>query len=59
MNRIAIAIVLVALLTTSAWSQYQVGDPVDDFTLLNSQGQPVSLSDYPEQIVFLSFWETG
>ncbi len=38
---------------------YHVGDPVGDFTLLDSDGNPVSLSDYPDQIVFLVFWESG
>ena len=38
---------------------YQLGDPVDDFTLRNSDGINVSLSDYPDRIIFLVFWYTG
>lgn len=37
---------------------YQVGDPVANFTLPDSHSNPVSLSDYPDMIKFLVFWET-
>lgn len=53
------SVALLLVMFTVAWGQYQVGDPVDDFTLLNAQGQPVSLSDFPNQIIFMTFWETG
>ncbi len=38
---------------------YEKGDIVDDFTLLNELGEPVSLSDYDSWAVLLSFWNAG
>lgn len=59
MKNLMLAVVLICLLAPPLFSQYQVGDPVNDFTLLDSQGNSVSLSDYPDRIMFLTFWETG
>ncbi len=53
------ALFLLLLASQVVLGQYQVGDPVDDFTLPDSRGNPISLSDYPNQIVFLTFWEAG
>ncbi len=46
------------LLSQAQNSGYAYGDPVLDFTLRNSEGVNVSLSDYPDRIVLLLFWET-
>ena len=53
-------LVLAAVLgagATAAWA-YQLGDTVNDFTLDDLQGQPVSLSDYAGDIVLLNFFAT-
>ena len=49
------------LLTAPIWAQepYAVGDTVEDFTLPNQNGVNVSLSDYPDRIMFLVFWQPG
>ena len=58
-------ILIVVLLTTgillsacdgnSSSSQIRVGNPAPDFTLNNSGGSPVSLSEYKGQPVLLFF----
>lgn len=53
------ALALICLLVTPVLSQYRVGDPVADFTLPNSQGVNVSMSDYPDRIMFMLFWQSG
>jgi hypothetical protein len=53
------ALSLLLLVAPAVLGQYQVGDPVDGFTLPDGQGNPVSMSDYPNQIIFLTFWESG
>jgi peroxiredoxin len=35
---------------------YEVGDPIPDFTLIDSYGVPVSLFDYEGMVVWLVFW---
>ena len=47
------------LLAATAQAQYQVGDVVGDFTLNDSNGIPVSLSDYAGHVVWLDFWRFG
>ena len=37
-------------------AQYQVGDPVGDFTLNDPEGMPVSLYDYEDTVILLNFW---
>lgn len=50
---------LICLLAAPVFSQepYAIGDTVADFTLLDSQGNPVSLSDFSNRILFLVFWD--
>ena len=50
--------VLVLTLFTAApvEAQYQIGDPVADFTLNDAYGTPVSLSDFEGMVVLLNFW---
>jgi len=59
MKNLMLACSLIGLLASPVFSQYEVGDPVADFTLQDSQGNPVSLSDFPDRIMFLVFWEPG
>lgn len=56
MKTLISAIALISLLATPVLSQYRVGDPVDDFSLPNSQGVNMSMADYPDRIMFLVFW---
>ncbi len=37
---------------------YEVGDTVDDFTLTDLMGNPVSLSDHQGQVIVLNFFTT-
>jgi cytochrome oxidase Cu insertion factor (SCO1/SenC/PrrC family) len=48
--------VLIVFATAPAEAQYQVGDPVADFTLNDAYGTPVSLSDFEGMVVVLNFW---
>ncbi len=61
MKTIIFALLMICLLLAPAYAQppYFVGDHVDDFTLLDSDGNPVSLSDFPNRIIMMAFWETG
>jgi hypothetical protein len=38
---------------------YEVGDPVDDFLLLDADGREVALFDYQGWVVLLAFWNAG
>ena len=48
-------ILLSACDSNSSTNQIRVGNPAPDFTLNNSGGSPVSLSDYKGQPVLLFF----
>jgi len=57
MKRVAVAVSLMMLAIVGvAHAQYQVGDPIADFTLNDADGVPVSLSDYEGKVVWLMFW---
>jgi hypothetical protein len=58
MKAMLLTLALICMLAIPVFSQptYNVGDPVEDFTLLNAQSQPVSMSDYPDRIICLVFW---
>ncbi len=38
---------------------FEVGDTVENFTINDTNGQPVSLSDYRGQYMLLEFWSSG
>lgn len=52
--------VLVGLLATTAAAQafYEPGDEVEDFTLPDPSGEPVSLSDFAGDVVLINFFAT-
>lgn len=50
--------VLASALPPGALAAYQLGDQVDEFTLLDPAGAPVSLSDFAGQIVLINFFAT-
>lgn len=59
MKALIAGLALICLLAAPVLSQepYAIGDTVVDFTLRNHEGNWVSLSDYPNRIVFLVFWD--
>jgi hypothetical protein len=61
MKTVFFACLVMCLLVVPAFAQpqYEVGDQVNDFTLLDSGGNPVSLSNYPGRIIFMIFWQSG
>lgn len=59
MKKVLLLAAMLVAIAGPVWGQYQVGDPVVNFTLRNWQGQNVSLSDYPDRIMFLVFWQSG
>lgn len=42
----------------TAFATYQLGDPVDDFTLSGLFGTPTSLSDFAGDIIVINFFAT-
>ena len=52
-------LMLTALVAVPVQAQYQVGDTVADFTLNDSNGTAVSLSDYAGQVVWVDLWRFG
>lgn len=51
-----LAILAVILTGGLASAAYQVGDSIADFTLTDTDGNPVSLYDYNGKVIFLNFW---
>jgi len=52
-------ILVVSLLcAASAVATYEVGDTIDDFTLNDLNGLPISLSDYAGDIIVINFFAT-
>ena len=47
---------LALLISPTAHAQYEVGDIVSDFTLQSYDGSMISLFDYSEDVVLLTFW---
>lgn len=48
----------VLALATPAHAAYQLGDTIDDFTLNDLNGNPVSLSDFAGDIIVINFFAT-
>jgi hypothetical protein len=57
MKKILLLICGALLFYGIASAEYQIGDPVADFTLPDTARNPVSLYDYSDQIVMIFFWE--
>jgi peroxiredoxin len=49
---------LVTITAPATFAAYQVGDTVSDFTLNDSYGNPVSLSDFEGMAVMFNFWQS-
>jgi len=54
-----IGLIFPSIFLIPAYAQYQVGDTVCDFTLYDSEGNSVSLSDFDGKVILLFFFETG
>ncbi|MCD4653704.1 peroxiredoxin family protein [bacterium] len=60
MKKVLLMACLSVILTAGlASATYQVGDEIGDFTLNDSEGNSVSLSDFDGKVVFIFFWESG
>ena len=56
-KRITVFLIFLFILSISSLAQqYEAGDFVADFTLPDSGGNPVSLSDFSDNIVCIYFW---
>ena len=53
---IFLAVLLLIFCFGTAFGRYQVGETVENFTLPDSAGNLVSLSDYSDRIVAIYFW---
>lgn len=49
----------IILLLPAAFARYEIGDTVNDFTLNDAYGNPVSLYDYEGKVVLINFWQPG
>jgi peroxiredoxin len=58
-RRIIILIGVIGILPLLVFGQYPVGSTAPNFTLLNMQGNSVSLSNYQGKTVLLNFFTTG
>lgn len=59
MKKTLLTLALITIMVVPVFGQYQVGDPVSNFTLRDQDGNNVSTADYPNRILFLTFWYTG
>jgi cytochrome oxidase Cu insertion factor (SCO1/SenC/PrrC family) len=53
---VAGACLCLDLITLMAMEPLEAGTSAPEFTLLNIDGEQVSLSDFEDQIVLLNFW---
>jgi cytochrome c biogenesis protein CcmG/thiol:disulfide interchange protein DsbE len=58
MRSLIFTFMLLVAITPAALAQYQVGDTIDDFTLLDPNGQPVRLSDFAGDVILINFFAT-
>ena len=56
---ISLAVVWLIASAVPSYAVYHVGDLVADFTLNDSNGNPVSLYDFMGMTVLINFWDTG
>ncbi len=50
--------ILLLLMPTLASAAYELGDTVENFTLLDLDGNPVSLNDFEGDVILLNFFAT-
>lgn len=50
---------LVVLTVPVMTAGYSVGDPVDNFTLLDADNTPVDLFDFKGSVILINFWTSG
>ena len=59
MRSVALALcvlMLTVVATADAEVPYIVGDSIADFTLYDAYGTPVSLYDFQDTVILLTFW---
>ena len=56
--KLTILCTLLALVPAAAFGSYDLGDTVEDFTLLDLDGNPVSLYDFQGDVILLNFFAT-
>ena len=49
---------MLALMPLTAMGTYELGDTVEDFTLPDLDGNPVSLYDFQGDVILLNFFAT-
>ena len=54
-----LALLVAALVNLPASAALKVGDTAPDFTLLDADGNSVSLYDFYGKIIWLNFWQFG
>ncbi|MBN2056468.1 hypothetical protein JW905_16205 [bacterium] len=55
-TRSVVALLGLYLLMGRAQAVYQVGDHINDFTLFDADGKQVSLFDYQNLVIAITFW---
>ncbi len=48
----------MVVLVSGASAFYEIGEEVQDFTLLTPTGEPVSLSDFAGDVILINFFAT-
>ncbi len=56
--RILTALLALLLSGTASPAFYELGEVVEDFTLLSPQGTPVNLSDFEGDVILVNFFAT-
>ena len=51
--------IILFIVIPATHASYGVGDRVNDFTLNDAHGNPVTLSDFHGMTVLLNFWSPG
>jgi len=54
-----ILVIILLFIPLTLFAEYQVGDHVEDFTLIDATGTEVSLYDFSDRVVVIPFWEAG
>jgi len=51
-------LLMICAVAVNSFAQYQPGDKVDDFTLQDTDGEPVNLYDFSGKVILLNFFAT-
>ncbi|MBN2056470.1 redoxin domain-containing protein [bacterium] len=56
---VLVFVMTVTIVAGAGLAAYQVGDHINDFSLLDASGNQVSLYDFQNRVIFLDFWTDG